>query len=411
MKYVVLQGDGMADWPVPELGNKTPLEYARTPNMDRIASYGTLGLTHTIPPGYPPGSDVGTMSLLGFDPRAYHTGRSPIEAASMGVELGPDDIAFRCNLVTLGPDVDGTELMQDFTAGHISNEEAAELMSAVDAELGGAELSFYPGVSYRHLLVWHNGKEHMQTTPPHDITDKPTAGHFPVGEGGAELCALMERSRDIFATHPVNLRRQEKGQNPASAIWLWGQGRRPAVPTLQEQFGLEGAVISAVDLVRGIGVLAGLEVILVPGATGFLDTNYLGKAEYALAALKDKDFLFVHVEATDEAGHMGAADKKVQALEDFDEKVVGTILNGLGAFPEWRVLLMPDHATPVEIKTHSDDPVPFAVVSSHEWTSGTPQPVRYNESSAHETGIVVPEAYQIMSQFIQGQAVGQAIRS
>ena len=346
------------------------------------------------------------MSLLGFDPRQYHTGRSPIEAASMGVELGPNDIAFRCNLVTLGTQADGAEVMQDFTAGHISDAEAAELIHALNAEMGGAELSFYPGVSYRHLLVWNNGKEHMQTTPPHDITDKPTAGHFPEGEGGPELCALMQRSRDIFATHPVNLRRQEKGQNPASSIWLWGQGRRPAVPTLHEQFGLEGAVISAVDLVRGIGVLAGLEVILVPGATGFLDTNYLGKAEYALEALRDKDFLFVHVEATDEAGHMGAADKKVQALEDFDEKVVGTILKGLNAFPEWRVLLMPDHATPVEIKTHSDDPVPFAVLSSHEWKNGTPQAVAYSESYAKRTGVVVPEACQIMRQFIQGRAIG-----
>ena len=406
MKYVVLQGDGMADWPVPELGNKTPLEYAHTPHMDRIAAYGRLGLTHTIPKGYPPGSDVGTMSLLGFDPRHYHTGRSPIEAASMGVELGPTDIAFRCNLVSFATQADGREVMLDFTAGHISSEEAAELIGALNAELGGAELRFYPGVSYRHLLVWHQGKEGMDTTPPHDITDQPLAGHFPHGEGAERLCALMDRSREIFAEHPVNLRRRAQGKHPASSIWLWGQGRRPAVPTLHEQFGLHGVVISAVDLVRGIGVLAGLEVILVPGATGFLDTNYLGKAEYGLEALKHKDFLFLHVEATDEAGHMGAADKKVQALEDFDHKVVGTILKGLDSFAEWRLLLMPDHATPVAIKTHSDDPVPFAVVSSHEWQNTTPRDVAYNESSAKQTGLLVPEACRIMSQFIQGQVIG-----
>lgn len=405
MKYVVLQGDGMADWPVPELGNKTPLEYARTPHMDKIAAFGTLGMTRTIPPGFPSGSDVGTLSLLGFDPRRYHTGRSPIEAASMGVELGPDDIAFRCNLVTIGKDVDGTEVMDDFTAGHISSDEAAELIHTVNQELGGAELAFYPGVSYRHLLVWHQGKEHLDTTPPHDITGKPLAGHWPNGEGSERLAALMERSRELFATHPVNVRRQAQGQKPVSSVWLWGQGRRPAVPTLKEQFGLDGAVISAVDLVRGIGVLAGLEVIQVPGATGFLDTNYVGKAEYGLESLRRTDFLFLHVEATDEAGHMGAADKKVQALEDFDEKVVGTILHGLDAFPEWRVLLMPDHATPVEIKTHSDDPVPFAVVSSQEWRTGTRRPVSYNESSAKGTGVMEPEAHRIMARFIHGQPV------
>lgn len=402
MKYVVLQGDGMADWPVAELGNKTPLEYARTPNMDRIAAQGLLGLTHTIPDGYPPGSDVGTMSLLGYDPRRYHTGRSPIEAASMGVELGPEDIAFRCNLVTLGTGSQGEEIMVDFAADHISSPEAAELIQAINSELGGDDLTFYPGVSYRHLMVWHNGKERMQTTPPHDITGQPTAGYFPEGDGGERLRALMERSRTILAAHPVNTHRRESGHKPASSIWLWGQGRRPAVPTLHERFGLSGSVISAVDLVRGLGVLAGLEVINVPGATGFLDTNYLGKAQYGLAALRSKDFLFLHVEATDEAGHMGSADKKVQALEDFDAKVVGTILDGIRDFPDWRILLMPDHATPVAIKTHAPDPVPFAILSSADVKNGQEKPVRYNESSARATGVVVSEAWTIMERFIKG---------
>jgi 2,3-bisphosphoglycerate-independent phosphoglycerate mutase len=403
MKYVVLQGDGMADWPVAALGNKTPLEYASTPNMDRIASLGLLGLTHTIPDGYPAGSDVGTMSLLGYDPRRYHTGRSPIEAASMGVELGPHDIAFRCNLVTLGTGVDGEAVMVDFSAGHITNTEAAELIHTINAELGGDDIEFYPGVSYRHLMVWHNGKEHLQTTPPHDITEKPIAEYLPTGEGGDRLRALMTKSQAILAAHPVNRHRQEQGQRPASSIWLWGQGRRPAIPTLAERFGLSGAVISAVDLVRGIGVLAGLEVIHVPGATGFLDTNYLGKAQYGLASLRQKDFLFLHVEATDEAGHMGAADKKVEALENFDQKVVGTILEGLRDFPAWRVLLMPDHATPVAIKTHSSDPVPFAVLSSDDVKKGVYNPVHYNEPSAKGTGLVVPEAWSIMERFIRGE--------
>ena len=411
MKYVILQGDGMADWPIDELGGKTPLEYARTPNMDYIASCGVLGLTQTIPEGFPPGSDVGTLSLLGYDPRQYHTGRSPIEAASMGVELGPEDIAFRCNLVTIGREADGVETMVDFAADHIPSPEAAELIQAVSAEYSGGEFEFHPGVSYRHLLVWHGGQEAMQTTPPHDITGQSLDGHWPQGEGGQRLCELMRRSQVIFAEHPVNTRRQLAGHKPVSSIWLWGQGRRPAVPTIAERFGLSGVVISAVDLVRGLGVLAGLEIIEVPGATGFLDTNYLGKAKYGLAALREKDLLFLHVEATDEAGHMGAADKKVQALEDFDEKVVGTILHGLKEFPEWKILLMPDHATPVAIKTHSSDPVPFAVLSSEAELNVDAKSVGYNEPSAKATNVFVPEAWNLLEQVIRGdaQSLGQSV--
>src|SRR5215471_11784845 len=405
MKYIVLQGDGMADWPVAELGNKTPLEYAHTPNMDRIASQGLLGLTHTIPEGFPSGSDVGTMSLMGYDPRRYHTGRSPIEAASMGVELAPEDIAFRCNLVTLGAGDDGREIMVDFAADHITSEEAAELIKTINAELGGDEVEFYPGVSYRHLMVWHGGKEKMRMTPPHDITGQPTAGCFPEGEGAEQLKRLMTLSREILAAHPVNKQRQAHGHKPASSFWLWGQGRRPAVPTIKQQYNLDGSVISAVDLVRGIGVLAGLEVINVPGATGFLDTNYLGKGQYGVESLHRKDFLFLHVEATDEAGHMGSAEKKVQALQDFDEKVVGTILAGLQEFAEWRVLLMPDHATPVALKTHSPDPVPFAILSSDDVPKGNNKTIQYNESCAKMTGLVVPEAWTIMERFIRGAAL------
>jgi len=405
MKYVILQGDGMADWPVAELGNKTPLEYAHTPHMDCIAAQGILGLTHTIPDGFPAGSDVGTMSLLGYDPRRYHTGRSPIEAASMGVELGPEDIAFRCNLVTLGNGDDGQQIMVDFSADHITSEEAAELIRAINTELGGQEIEFHTGVSYRHLMVWHGGKEDMRTTPPHDITGQSTASYFPQGEGAERLRALMEQSWEILANHPVNRARQASGHKSANSIWLWGQGRRPAVPTIQQLFDLDGSVSSAVDLVRGIGVLAGLEVINVPGATGFLDTNYLGKGQYGLESLRRKDLLFLHVEATDEAGHMGSAEKKVQALQDFDEKVVGTILGGLREFPAWRVLLMPDHATPVAIKTHSSDPVPFAILSSEDVKKGQYRSVSYNESSAKATGLMVPEAWTIMKRFIRGAAL------
>jgi 2,3-bisphosphoglycerate-independent phosphoglycerate mutase len=323
----------------------------------------------------------------------------------MGVELGPEDIAFRCNLVTLGTGPDGEEIMADFAADHIASVEAAELIKTINAELGGGDVEFHPGVSYRHLMVWHKGKEKMRTTPPHDITGKPTAGCLPAGEGAERLWELMEQSRAILAAHPVNRQRQESGHKPASSIWLWGQGRRPALPTVKERFGLEGSVISAVDLVRGIGVLAGLRVINVPGATGFFDTNYLGKGQYGLESLQHRDFLFLHVEATDEAGHLGAADKKVRALEDFDEKVVGTILDGLHEFPAWRVLLMPDHATPVALKTHSADPVPFAILSSDDVRDDIRRPVSYNESSARATGLVIPGAWTIMERFIRGEAL------
>lgn len=405
MKYVVLQGDGMADWPIAEFGNKTPLEHARIPNMNRIASQGVLGLTHTIPDGFPPGSDVGTMSLLGYDPRRYHTGRSPIEAASMGVDLAPEDIAFRCNLVTLGSENSEQEIMVDFAADHITSAEAAELIKTINAQLGGGEVEFYPGVSYRHLMVWHGGKEKMRTTPPHDITGKSTRDCYPEGDGAERLCTLMRQSREILATHPVNKKRQADGHQPASSIWLWGQGRRPAVPTIKQRFGLDGAVIAAVDLVRGIGVLAGLEIINVPGATGFLDTNYLGKGQYGVESLQQKDFLFLHVEAPDEAGHMGSREEKVKALENFDEKVVGTILDGLQQFPAWRILVMPDHATPVAIKTHSPDPVPFAMLSSEHVRQGRSQERQYNERCAKATGLIIPEAWTILEQFIQGNTL------
>jgi 2,3-bisphosphoglycerate-independent phosphoglycerate mutase len=394
MKYVILQPDGVADRPIAELGARTPLEYARTPHMDRLASCGTLGMTHTIPEGFPPGSDVGTMSLLGYDPRRYHTGRSPIEAASMGVELAPDDVAIRCNLVCIADGV-----MRDFTAGHISTAEATEIVRDLQRRLGTDSLEFHPGVSYRHLLVWREGKAGMRTTPPHDITDRAVAEYLPAGEGAEVLRGLMEASQELLAQHAVNRARRQRGERPATSIWLWGQGKRPALPTLRQRFGLEGAVISAVDLVNGLGVLAGLEVIKVPGVTGFLDTNYQGKASYGLRALETKDLVFVHVEATDETGHMGAVDKKIQAIEDFDSKIVGPILEGLRAVPEWRLLLTPDHATPCALKTHSPDPVPFVIAASRDLESA--RATRgYNERAAAGTGLVVREAHTLVPDYL-----------
>ncbi|MBI2531698.1 MAG: cofactor-independent phosphoglycerate mutase [Deltaproteobacteria bacterium] len=400
MKYIILQGDGMADYPLEVLGGRTPLEAARTPNMDWLAARGVLGLAHVIPKGFPPGSDVGNMSIMGYDPAVYHTGRSPLEAASMGVALGPRDIAFRCNLVTLGASGDDT-FMEDFTSGHITTEEAAELIRAIGLKLGGDGVEFFPGVSYRHLMVWRDGMEKMETTPPHDVTDQKISAYMPKGEGAERLLSLMEASRPILANHPVNKRRQAEGRRPATTIWLWGQGRAPALPSLAERFGIKGGVISAVDIINGLGVYAGLERIHVPGITGFLDTNYRGKGEYGVNSLEKNDFVFIHVEAIDEAGHMGDVEKKIQALEDFDEKVVGTVLQKMAQRKDWRVLLMPDHPTSIALKTHVAEPVPFVLYSAEEPRQNGA--LGYNEKDAAATGIVVKQAYRLIESLIEGR--------
>ena len=402
MKVLVLQGDGMADEPIGGLGGKTPLEYARTPNLDHMASRGILGLTRTIPPGFPPGSDVGTMSILGYDPARYHTGRSPLEAASMGVELGADDIAFRCNLVTLETTEGGVEIMRDFAAGHPPTAEAADIVADLNRALGNDRFEFHPGVSYRHLLVWRGGESRMRTTPPHDLTDKPVAGAFPEGPGAEALRDLTERSRAILAAHPVCQARLARGERAPTAIWLWGQGKRPQLPTLRERFAVQGAVIAAVDLVNGLGVLAGLRRIAVPGATGFLDTNFRGKAEYGLRALDEGDFLFLHVEAPDEGGHLGDPQKKVEAIENFDQKVVGPVLEGLKQrSEEWRVLVMPDHATPCALKTHTADPVPFVIYTSADERKPRGLARSYNERDAREHGIFIPQAHVLLERLLR----------
>jgi 2,3-bisphosphoglycerate-independent phosphoglycerate mutase len=400
MKFIILQGDGMADYPLGVLGGKTPLEAARTPNMDWLAARGVFGLAHVIPKGFPPGSDVGNMSIMGYDPALYHTGRSPLEAASMGVTLGPKDIAFRCNLVTLGGG--GSDIvMEDFTAGHITTEEARGIIADLAGALGGDGIEFFPGVSYRHLMVWRDGKEKMQTTPPHDITDQKISGFMPNGDGADRLLKLMEASQAVLADHPVNQTRQTQRQRSATSIWLWGQGRAPALPPLTKRFGIKGGVISAVDIIHGLGVYAGLQRIDVPGITGFLDTNYRGKGEYGVKSLENNDFVFIHVEATDEAGHMGDVEKKIQALEDFDDKVVGTVLKGMAHRKDWRVLLMPDHPTAIALKTHVSDPVPFVLYSPQEpRNNGT---VGYNERDAAKTGVVAKQAFKLMEALIEGR--------
>ncbi|PLX86409.1 MAG: cofactor-independent phosphoglycerate mutase [Desulfuromonas sp.] len=365
MKYIVLLGDGMADEPLSELQGKTPLEFAKTPNMDRLAQGGTIGLAATVPEGYPPGSDVANLSVFGYDPARYYSGRSPLEAASMGVELGPDDVSFRLNLVWLEAHY-GKLYMGDFSAGHISTDDARQLVETLQQELGDDEFSFYPGVSYRHLLVWRNGRDQLTCVPPHDISAQSIEGHLPTGDGADRLLDLTNSAQMILNMHPVNHQRTERGEVPANSIWLWGQGRRPQIQTYQDLYGLSGAVISAVDLIKGIGICAGLDIVEVPGATGYLDTNYRGKAEYALESLKERDFVYVHVEAPDEAAHGGLLKEKIEAIEAFDREVVGTVFESLESLGDCRILVLPDHPTPVARKTHTSDPVPYILFDSRD---------------------------------------------
>jgi 2,3-bisphosphoglycerate-independent phosphoglycerate mutase len=393
MKYVVLLGDGMSDEPIEALGGKTPLQAAKTPNMDMMAKRGRLGLAHTVPEGYPPGSDVANLSVFGYDPRTCYTGRSPLEAASIGVQLAPEDVAFRLNLVTLTPHA-STLYMEDFSAGHITTEEAAILINLLQSELGDDEFQFYTGVGYRHLMVWRGGSDRFTSIPPHDITGKSILEYLPKGDGSERLMNLMNSSQMLFHNHPVNKERIGRGELPAASIWLWGQGKAPVMESYQQRFGLKGAVISAVDLIRGIGIYAGLDIIKVPGATGYINTNYLGKGEATLAALETRDFVFVHVEAPDEAAHSGSLEDKIFAIEQFDSLVVGTVLEGIGRFGEYRILCTPDHPTPVRLMTHTSDPVPFILYGGE--TSDAPGVAGYDEFSAKAAGLVLENGYQLM---------------
>jgi 2,3-bisphosphoglycerate-independent phosphoglycerate mutase len=358
MKYAVLIGDGMADYPIDKLGGRTILQAARTPAMDSIAARGKTGLAKTVPDGFPPGSDVANMSILGYDPAAYYSGRAPLEAASMGVALAADDVAFRCNLITIE-----NGKIKDYSAGHISSDEAEILIETLDSELRTDKVRFYPGISYRHLIVAANnfGAE-TECTPPHDITGERKDSYLPRGKDGDFFSGLIEASTVVLGLHPVNLKRVQEGKNPANSIWVWGQGYAPKFTSFQELYRKKGAIISAVDLLKGIGIYAGLDVIEVPGATGYLDTNYEGKASAAIKALKTRDLVFLHVEAPDEAGHEGSIEKKLKAVEDFDSRIVAPILKHAETSDEpFTILVLPDHPTPISIKTHTKDPIPFAV--------------------------------------------------
>lgn len=382
MKLVILLGDGMADRPLEALQGKTPLQAAKKPNMDRLALRGRSGLAMTVPEGFPPGSDVANLSVMGYAPSLCYSGRAPLEAAAMDVHLAAGDIAFRCNFVTIE-----NGIMQDYSAGHISTEEGRELIFALKPLM--PEQRLYAGVSYRNLLVLRAGAKAV-CTPPHDISDQPVAEHLPRGPDAGLLISLMDAARPILAGHPVNARRAAAGKRPANAIWLWGQGPAPAMPSFRERFGRKGAMISAVDLLKGIGRYAGLEVIDVPGATGNIDTNYEGKVQAALEALKGCDFVYLHIEAPDEMGHEGNTELKVKAIELFDERVVGPVIEGLErSGEEWRVLLLPDHATPISIKTHSSDPVPFTIAGSGVVPDGVQA---FDEDAAKQGGYGLVEA-------------------
>ncbi|HKI99261.1 MAG TPA: cofactor-independent phosphoglycerate mutase [bacterium] len=398
MKYVIIQGDGMGDRRGAEPGAKTPLEAARTPHFDRVAGCGSFGLIHTIPTGYPPGSDVGNLSLFGYDPRVYYTGRSPLEAAAMGVKLGPEDVSFRMNLVTMSG-TDAEPVMADYSAGHIPSEDAARIVADLNDRLADESFQFYPGVSYRHLLVWRKGCQEMQTTPPHDITDQPALPHLPTGEGAEQLRRIMDASRALLTDHPVNRERRAAGKAPVSQVWLWGQGRAPSMPSFVSLHGLRGACISAVDLVRGVAVYAGFDIIHVPGATGYIDTDYAAKGEYALKVLADHDLVFVHIEAPDESGHMGSREEKIRAIESIDALIVGPLLDQLPALGPFRLCIVSDHATPVSLRTHTPDPVPFAMVASEQLAS-TPRAVKYGEADATASGVTIADGHTVIERLL-----------
>ncbi len=401
MKYVVVLYDGMADYPVPALGGKTPMMVAKKPNFDRMAKHGTVGLVRTVAPGLTPGSDVANLSVMGYDPCLYYTGRSPLEAVSMGIDLSDTDVALRCNLVTLSDEEDYSEkTMVDYCAGDISSEEAAEIIRTVEEKLGNDIFAFYSGVSYRHCLVWHGGKTEIgKLTPPHDISGRKIGGYLNKNPDAAGLLELMEKSCEILKDHPVNLKRISEGKRPANAIWLWGQGSRPSLPLFEKLYGVKGSVISAVDLLKGIGICAGMNTPDVEGATGYIDTNFEGKAQKAVEELENgSDFVYIHIEAPDECGHRNEPENKVKAIELIDSRVLPIVLEALEKYDDYKVMILPDHPTPIVTGTHASDPVPFMIYHKNgEKDSGVDS---INEETASKTGIFIEEGPSLMGRFL-----------
>ncbi|MFH1062459.1 MAG: cofactor-independent phosphoglycerate mutase [Candidatus Omnitrophota bacterium] len=400
MKYIVMVPDGMADYPLEELGGKTPLEVARTPNMDLLAKDGKIGQASFVPEGMVPGSDVANLAIFGYDPNKYFSGRAPLEATNLGIKLKDDEVAFRCNFIT----EDNGNLV-DYSAGHISSKEAQVLIKVLNRHFKNENIVFYPGVSYRHLMVIKDSEHDLckiRCYPPHDIMGQKIEKYMPDNKKAEFINDIMIRSRDILDLHEINQVRRDLNESPANMIWLWGQGKKVELPSFKQKYGLSGAVISAVDLIKGIGCAAGLEAINVPGATGYYDTDYAAKAKYSLKALEKDDFVFIHVEAPDEAGHNGDARAKIAAIENFDKLVVGTVLAGLKDIKDYRILILPDHPTPVALKTHTSDPVCFLMYGSGVEKD---EICFYNEIEAKKSQFVFADGYELMDYFIKREQI------
>ncbi len=401
MKYVIVLGDGMADYPLEELGGKTPLEAAETPMMDRLSKVSEVGLCHTIPDGMSPGSDTANLSVIGYDPKKYYSGRSPLEALSIGVDMKPTDVSFRCNLVTVSEEeaVYEEKTILDHSSGEITTEEAAQLIDAIRPALETEEFRFYVGTAYRHLTIWDRG-EIVELTPPHDILGKTIGGYLP---GQAALREMMKKSYAILAEHPVNLARKARGLNPANSLWFWGAGTRPALTSFEEKTGKKGVMISAVDLLKGIAVGAKMDTIAVEGADGTLNTNYEGKAKAATDALLNGgyDLAYIHVEAPDEMGHQGSIEKKIRSIEYLDGRVIKPVVEAMeAAGAEYRMLVMPDHPTPIALRTHVSDPVPYLLYDS---ANPVRNPYPYSEQGAKDSGIYVAEGHTMIDHLLERQ--------
>ncbi len=400
MKYIVILADGMADLPVEALGGKTPMEAADKPHMDRLACEGVMGLARTVPEGMPPGSDTANMAVMGFDPKVYYSGRSPLEAVAMGIDLKEDDLCLRTNLVCLSPEKKYEEkTMVDFSSGEISTAEAKALIDALQP-LFSDHLKLYAGISYRHCTVMAKGKRGAELTPPHDITGRPIAGYLPKGLYAEELLALQKASHEILKDHPINLRRMKEGKRPANSLWFWGLGTKPRFDTMEKLYGVKGAVVCAVDLIKGLGLCAGMAAPRVAGATGGMVTDYQAKADAALRLLKEGcDLVYIHVEAPDECSHHGSAEGKIAAIEAIDRDILGRMQEALGD-SDYRILLTPDHPTPIRYMTHIADPVPFVLYDNRAKKSHSR---RYTEAEAKATGLYLPEGHRLMEYLIKGE--------
>ena len=400
MKYVVVLCDGMADYPVPALGGKTPMMCANKPNIDRLAKTAEVGLVRTVAEGLKPGSDVANMSVMGFDPKKYYTGRSPLEAVSIGVKLSDDDVTLRCNLVTLS-DEEAYEdkTMVDYSAGDISTAEAREIIKSVQEFFGNEIYTYYGGVSYRHCLVVHGGTTELGAmTPPHDISGRVVGEYLSKSENAAPLIDMMKRSYDFLMKHPVNIERMKRGERPANSIWLWGEGRKPRLPLFSDLFGKTGAVISAVDLLKGIAICSGMSTPEVEGATGYIDTNFEGKAEAAVKELQSgKDMVYIHLEAPDECGHRNEPENKVRSIELIDQRVLPLVLEELEKYDDYKVMILPDHPTPIVTKTHAADPVPYLIYQKSKPQAGVDT---INEETAKATGVFVDDGPSLMPHFL-----------